>query len=507
MATYEYIIRVSEPDAPSTWIYVASTHGRSTTSGDTPASTYIPGALGSVPSFDLSIFDGIEPVLNPRASFGNVVLRDPTGDLDYLTGVVLDGGVLEIMRGTPGALVSSFSTVATMMTAGLLYDIDTKTIRLHNLARILETAPLHDSVYDGSGGADGDAQLAGVVRPYAIGKVFNATPKLVDSTKLIYQISDSPIWTIGAVKEGGNALSFGTSRANYAALDASAPAAGAYDVSYNEGFLRLGSSPTLPITVDLTGDTTPTTPYLLRGNIAKQIVTRAGTALTSGQVNSSALSTLNTDKAVDCGFFWDKPITKAAALSEVMEGCLGYWFVNLSGELVLGYLSAPGSSPVASYAYGSQTGAPTHNEVVQPVRWKTALGYQRNFTVMDVSQLAGALSDSSKQLLAEDAQWKEDENTSNKTTYPTSILKRLYSGIYVGSDCATEAGVQQTLMETARERWRIPIYEDPFTLAGLVGQRIAVTNCPRYSWGSSRTFILIGVSWDSRLVPIATLWG
>lgn len=62
-------------------------------------------------------------------------------------------------------------------------------------------------------------------------------------------------------------------------------------------------------------------------------------------------------------------------------------------------------------------------------------------------------------------------------------------------------------MGTRRERWQIPIYEDPFTLAALVGQRIAITNCPRYSWGSSRTFILIGVDWGSNLIPTATLWG
>lgn len=100
------------------------------------------------------------------------------------------------------------------------------------------------------------------------------------------------------------------------------------------------ASPSLPITVDFVGDTNGGTPYLKRGDIAKRIVTRSGTALSAGQANSSALTALNAAKTADCGYCWDSQITKAAALSEVMAGCLGYWFVDLTGSLQLGYLSA-----------------------------------------------------------------------------------------------------------------------------------------------------------------------
>jgi hypothetical protein len=518
-AEYEYLIRVSEPDAPSTWHYPGSTHGRSTTSGDTPANYPMPGSLASPPTFQLSIFDGIDPVLNPRSSIGSIVLRDPTGKLDgsgavtNLPGFIYDGGTLQLRRGTPGALYSGFTTVGIFTTAGLLYDHDTKEIRLQNLGRILETAALHDQRYTGAGSANGDANLTGQLKPYCIGQVFRIPPTLINASNLIYQVSCTAIEAIDAVHEGGVALTpSGTDRANYAAMAAAAPAAGEYDTCLAEGLFRLGASPTLDITANVQGDKTGGTYFEKRGDIAKQIVTRAGTALTSGQVNSTALSDLNTAKAETCGFFWNREITKAQALSEVMEGCLGYWWINLSGELMLGYLSAPGSSPVATYAFGTQTGLPSMKEVVSVPRWKTSISFQRNYSPVERSRLAGAVSDSDAQLYGQDAQWKYSENTTVHSKNPAAYEKRTYSGLWSGTDAQTEATAQNGLLDdgngaTLNERWRIPIYEDPFTLAGYVGQRIAISGYGRYGWANPRTFILIGVEWGAGLVPIATLWG
>jgi len=43
------------------------------------------------------------------------------------------------------------------------------------------------------------------------------------------------------------------------------------------------------------------------------------------------------------------------------------------------------------------------------VRWQTTLGFARNYTIMDRSQLAGILPDNVAQLFAEDASWAEAE--------------------------------------------------------------------------------------------------
>ncbi|MFO1160933.1 MAG: hypothetical protein U1E60_18985 [Reyranellaceae bacterium] len=74
-AEYEYYVRFSEPATPTSWIPLGTTLGRSTSSGDTPASTYVPPALGTLPTFQTSLFDGVDPALNPRASFGAITIR------------------------------------------------------------------------------------------------------------------------------------------------------------------------------------------------------------------------------------------------------------------------------------------------------------------------------------------------------------------------------------------------------------------------------------------------
>lgn len=511
-AEYEYLVRFSEPAAPSTWYYLGTTHGRSTSSGDTPASAYVPPSLARPPGFSLRLFDGVDPVLNPRGSIGSVELMDPTGVLDsYVTSKVTDGGILELRRAVRGATpadLSAFSTIATFSTAGVRYGHDSKEFRLHNLGRILETALLHDSRYSGEGGAGGDANLKGQWKPYCIGAVLNVTPKLINATELIYQLTDSRLYGIAAVKEGGVALTPGTNRANHAAMVATAPAAGSYDWCESEGYIRLGASPTLPVTVDFTGDSlTGAAPILLRGDIAQRIVTRSGTVLTSGQVDSAAVTALNTAHAEQCGFFWDKEITKAQALSEVMQGILGYWYVNLSGSLILGYLTAPGSTPDVTYAFPDVVGEPQMIESVRPPRWKTSLAYQRNYTIMDRSQLAGSLSDANVQLYAQDAMWAFDADATVYANNPTAYEKRIFTGFYVDTEAATEAALQQAIFEDPPELWEVQIRTDPFTLAGYLGQRAAISGYTRYSWSNPRVFRLVGVDWGPDLIPTAILWG
>lgn len=505
---YEYYIRFSEPYSPSSFFPLGSTRGRSTSSSDTPASTPIPPSINSLPTFQLKLFDGADPVLNPTSSIGSVVLRDSNGALDTYAYYVTDGGLLELRRGTPGANLSTFSTVASFTTAGMAYSHDTKEFRLQNLNRILEAATLHDERFSGEGGAGGDASLAGVIKPYCVGRVKRVPAVLMNAATLIYMVSCTPVEAIDGVAEGGVSLTpSGTDRANYAALAAATITPGYYDTCIAEGLIRLGASATWDVTVDLRGDDTGGVYVDKRGDIAKRIVTRSGIALTSGQVDSTALSALNTAKPETCGFYWGKEISKAQALTEVMQGCLGYWYINLAGSLILGYLATPGPTPDVTYTFGSQTGIPAMTESVRPPRWKTSVSYLRNNLPQERSQLAGIITDSLAVTYGQDAQWAFEATETTYNKYPSAIEKRIYSGLWDEADAQAEATAQQTLLALPLGVWRVPIYEDPFTLAGYLGQRVGISGYSRYSWSNPQVFRLIGVEWGSDLIPIATLWG
>jgi hypothetical protein len=509
---YEYLLRIAEPSAPSTYYYVA-TIGRSTTSGDTPASTYVPGGLQPL-NFQLSLFDGIDPGASgygSKGGFGSFRIKDPRGELDYLTGKVMSGGTLTLLRGTPGALYSTFTSVATLTSAGMTYDHETKEIRVRDFGWTLDV-PLHDNRYGGGGGADGDATIKGIIKPYCIGQVFNVTPTLIEASKLIYQLTDSNFNTIADVRDGGVSLTFGTTRADYTAMAASAPAASHYDICVSAGLIRLGSSPANGrVTVDLTGHSTGGgTAYVKRADIANQIATRAGTTIA---VNSASVTALNTAQTGTCGFFWNAEVSKRQALDEVMAGIVGYHYVNLSGELVLGYLVAPTGSAVATYTWpNDMADLPSQLEVFQDPRWKTTLGYKRNYSVQDRAQIAGAVTDANAQLYGQDAQWVTGETTSQRTYWPTSPEVKLLSGFYGSSDASTEATRQKTLFQgfptgAILERYKIKLREDPFTLAGYLGQVISIASYTRYSWANPRKFLLIGVEFSGDATTTATLWG
>jgi hypothetical protein len=67
-AEYEYLIRFSEPGSPSTWNYPGSTIGRTTSGSDTPSHLVVPPSLTAPPTFQISIFDGIERLAKKYAT-------------------------------------------------------------------------------------------------------------------------------------------------------------------------------------------------------------------------------------------------------------------------------------------------------------------------------------------------------------------------------------------------------------------------------------------------------
>jgi hypothetical protein len=513
-ACYEWILRFSEPAAPSTWYYIGGTHGRTASPSDTPANTAIPGNFSRLTTFSLSIFDGVEPDLNPRGILSAITLLDPTGVLDSFVSKVWDGGTLELRRATrtdPPADLSTFSTVASFTTACILYDQDKKEIRVRDLGAFLGSAPLHDDRYGGTGGADGDSGLAGVLKPYAVGRVFNVTPLLINASLLIYQLSCTPIHDIEIVVDGGSAsdYAFDGDDADYATLAAASVTGSHYRSCKALGLIRLGALPTLALLCNFYGDKTGGTYVEKRGDIANRIVTRARTKLTAGQVNSSSVTAVNTAQIYQCGFYWNKEITKAEALTEVMQGCLGFWFVSLSGVLNIGVLDTPTGTAAVTYTWPDGCRYASNLETYQVSRWKTILGYQRNYTILDDSRIAGSASDANRVIYKQEAQWVEEETTSQKTTWPGAQSVKHYSGLHALSGVADAEVVRQhAIFDTQVQRWRIPINEDPFTLVGYLGQVIAIASYPRYSWANPRKFYLVGVEWSGGPSwPVAILWG
>jgi hypothetical protein len=492
-------------------IFPAASIGRSTAPDDTPADTWIPGALKDAPvNYQTKLFDGIEPTPKGEGGVGAIILVD-MGALDSLIGLAWDGAPLDVLRGPPYDPFSTYEVVARLTTAGIAPFVQRKEIRLRDLGWQFENSDIHDLIYGGAGGLDGDASLAGHAKPYGAGPLFNISPTLINATLGIYQLSCTSILGVDDARDGGASLAFDTDYPTYEALAAATVAPASYATCLANGLIRLGSTIVYALTCDFRGDNDTingkTYPHT-RGQIARRIATGRGTVrLSDASIDFAALNKLDQAQPATVGFYWPEGISKADALTEVMSGCLGWWRVRLNGLFAVGSIDEPDGSPALTLNFPEDfAGEPEPVDAYQPPRRATYIGWGRNYTVQDASRLSGLVIDQGDALIyGQASRYSGVTDSFQAVVWPTSPTARIDGGYELESDASIEASRQQRVMGVRRERWLIKAPCDPF--ADLLGRVIQVNNFPRYGWGASRKFICVGQSFATGRATTLECWG
>jgi len=485
-------------------IYPAATISRSSTPTDTPANTYVPGKLtGDVP-LAVSVFAGADPLAAGTGSFGELELLDVDGALDSLLALGWDNATIELRRGLEAEPFSQWTTVARLTSAGIIGGLRSKRFRLRDLAWRLASAELHGERYGGTGGNDGDAALKGRLKPYAAGYVFNITPVVINTAALILQVSRSSITAITEVRDGGVPLTQGTNHATYALLAAAAVSGGTYATCLAEGLFRLGSTPALEITADVTGDADSVNGLgapLTRGRIVRRIATGIGTvSLTdSEQIDHATFQSFENKQPAAVGWYWDGrgDVTKAQAIAEVMGGCCGWWTVRPNGQLTIGQIEDPAdSSPTfilsfpAASAGEVRLGEPEITDILPPRR-ATYIGWKRNYTIQTRGALAGAVSEANAQLYSQESKYAGEEAAYIAAHYPSSPAVTLAAGYRLEADATAEATRQTNIFDVERRRYAVPIAVcDP--VADVVGQYARLDNLNRLGWGAAKSLFVCG---------------
>ena len=144
-------------------------------------------------------------------------------------------------------------------------EVSSTSLRLRLRDRLSEFDKAHQRVqYLGNNvlpnGLEGTADdIKGKTKPKVYGKVFNIEPMMVNTSKLIYQASDSDVYDIPNVYDKGAALTRGSDYADSAAMLATAPSPGQYKACPSEGYFRLGAAPEGTVTCDVTEGPLPLT--------------------------------------------------------------------------------------------------------------------------------------------------------------------------------------------------------------------------------------------------------
>jgi hypothetical protein len=498
-------------------IYPGATIDRSSEPTDTPANEPIESRILPTFNFNRETFSGVNPNETSNKGEGVVELTDPANELSYLFSYVWDQARIEIKSGQKTQRFEDWSTVGVFTAKDVIGSAAYKTILLYSISWQLE-APLHDNYYKGTGGLEGDERLKGQWKPYTVGWCKNVEPVMVDSARKIYQWSFTSSQAVMAFKHAGNALDF---HADYATYDELVDAIDNNEIPSSEYATCLAASCAFAnitiekgIRVDVKGDFDITYGFggpTTRADIVRRLATAYGkNRLTVDQIDNANFSKFNLRHSAVCGYHWQSQITKAAAIKEVLEGVLGYFYFRPdSGKLAIGYARNPNTEgSIATLAFGDE-GMSTAVMIARSIpRAGTRVGYQRNYAPQDRNDLAGVILDDNEsvEILKAESQYGVHEMPFIRVRYPSSVVVTVNGGFWNKIDAEAEAVRQQLLLSVPRAQYRWTMYINPNI--DLLDRIITVTDGENMlDLGSSKPLLCTGIDSRGRSQITTTWWG
>ena len=469
-------------ESERTALYVAATRGRSTDNDDEPPAQYVPGRLTPI-NFGTRLFDGVDPLARGGFNVGVITLIDPEGLFNSLIGYSWDNVPLVIKRGPRNTPFVDWPVVARFRSAGLLRDMDAKTIQLRDVGWQL-AGPLHSETYLGTGDIEGDVALTGRIKPWALGHCFNIEPVLLSASDQIFQWSLSSSEELVAMRHGGVDFPIDADYPDYASLAAAVIPGGECATCLALSLVRPNVTLEFGIRVDVIGDAdvvnghgTPTT----REAIIRRVATHRGASLLDefSELDQSSFQRMNAYHSAPVGWYFNSDITKQAAIDLMLRGVLGWSIFTPDGRLRLGWLAAPEEQTATLNLVGAvdDIGKPRLIATSTPRRG-TRISWQWNYGPQpDRSSLAGGVSDEDALLYGQQAQFAPSLSPQLATLYPTANLVTIdQAGFRDEADAVLEATRQQAIFSVVRNRYERQLQIDPFV--DVIGVTFNVSNDP-----------------------------
>jgi hypothetical protein len=195
----------------------------------------------------------------------------------------------------------------------------------HHRARITVTdaaerlaTPLQPARYAGTGGLEGDADLAGRPKPVLIGRRFNVPPVYLGNVDLgdgalpTYAIHWRAVQAIDAVRIRG---------VQQVEVTGTAPTVGEYRAWEADGVFQIGSNPDGDVTADALGDALPGYVSTTAG-VVRRLVQSLGPALADEQLQLGTFDLAEADIPGAIGYWRGADeVTAGAAIEDIVAGC------------------------------------------------------------------------------------------------------------------------------------------------------------------------------------------
>ena len=453
---------------------------------------------------------------------GEVVVNDATGTLGKaLINYAFDGRSIVIRIGARGAAYPDglVTVISGTMDGQPSFDWDRITFRPADLAAGLQKA-LPVPRYAGNNalpaGLEGVDDIKGNVKPLVLALASNMTPILVNSTKLIYQVSapaGSQAVSASAARDKGVPLTAGSGYATVADLldDSKAPAAGTYkalSTTADGCFVRVGSKPVGALTVDAAyGSASDRT----HAQVWKRILAYGGVAAAS--VSASDVAALDAALAAEIEYAIFSETTISSAATEVATSAGAAWYGDAVGIYRLTQWAAPSGTPVATLTNlrtaSMDIGDPVGNGDVAPA-YRVTMEYGRNWTTQADANLGGDKTSASDTVRAPGGRaglvarawlavgsrtvYAEDQGV--KVAHPRAIELKLTSFIADQAAAQTYCNAQLAMYSVARHMTPLTQFLSPEQIAVCRPGAVVLVKQPRWNYDAGRLMRIAGICID-----------
>lgn len=446
--------------------------------------------------FDL--FDRLTTYGAVNSGLGQIELNNADGALDFLAlDYTVNGQDVVVWVGQDAARVfpDEFQIVQKCRAVLATATEDYLTISIADELKQLDK-PLLTNKYLGNNvlpaGTEGlPEDLKYRRKPRAYGRLQNIAPYYVNTSRLIYQISDNPC-SVTAVYSRGVPWASDGSYANFADLqnDALEPANSKYKVySGAEGtFIRLGSIPFGTLTCDAE------TAEKRCGELLKTIAIDAGIA--GGNISSGDIAALNAI-GYQCGAWITEETTSLDAMNQIASAMGVYFRFDNFGVMRLGRLTVPSGTPdhvVPSYKIKRIALISTADTDKGVPAWAVDVLYSRNYTVQ--TDLGDTAAQSRAAFASEEYRKARKEDAARKALYADSPEIKIETALLNEADAIAESERYLSLLGN-RQLFEITVGVDsisdvfPFEVSDTVQ-----INYPRYGLDSANLFVIIGIVYD-----------
>lgn len=507
---------------PQTLLF--STVGFTTKPTDTPANTVSRERLIQPANFFREISSGKSVFGEISTSFGESVLNNSDGKLDYLTNYAFGWRSFELYVADDIApFPSGWDLLLKATMDQVTFDEDVIRIRLRDRWSELSNT-ICNNKYTGTGGVNGGSELTGKKKQKVFGKCYNVEPVLLDKANQIYQMSDSTKVYFYRVRDKGDILSPGTARTSYADLVANTPSAGSFDYWHDGAMFRLGSPSVGIINCDIIKYNTTTANIFTdndcyMGEVIKQIAIAGG--VPSGDINSSDVAAL-TDGGREYGFVARDDDAASESISKIAQSSCVFVGFDRLGVLRMQNIIQPsaGTSVATLSTYNSRNlRCITNGDVTSlPVKSVT-MNYPKNWTIMGSGDLATSVPSSGYFQVNSEFPYSTTTTVSTRHLNSKDLIVDVYTGAYVTTtvgvgDLIAGSGVSiskfVTLFGTDRQWFEldVPFRKDTLTVLDL--NKIVTLVWDRYGLSSGKQMLIVGIRYDfSSSDPYVklTLWG